>query len=846
MAKAEKKATSKSKTTRKSTASKETASKTTQKRAQTREARATAHPDVAGKALVIVESPTKAKTLKKYLGNDYHVEASAGHVKDLPEHTLGVNIEDNFRPEYVVLPDKEKVLAQIRADAKKSSRILLAPDPDREGEAIAWHIAEDLREHGVNQEIRRATFNEITKKAVIEALAHPRDLDQHLFEAQQARRILDRIVGYQISPLLGKKVSRGLSAGRVQSVAVRLIVDREREIRNFQPQEYWVLQADCEASSPPLFIMTLASVDGDKRKLANETEARELLAKLDAEPLTVREADEQSGATPKDAKRILESTKRQVWRVARVERKEVVRRPAPPFITSTLQQEAARKLGFTTRQTMRIAQQLYEGVELGELGQTALITYMRTDSTRLSNEAVQAAREYIERTFGAEYLPPSPNVFEKKKGAQDAHEAIRPTDLSLSPQRVAPYLDKNQKRLYELIWNRFIACQMADARLEQTRVTAEPKEGIVFTVTGSVVKFLGYLAAYEESKDDKENGESSDDRKLPELHEGDEIQVRALRALQKFTQPPPRYTEASLVRELERLGIGRPSTYATIVSTIQDRKYVEKDSSKRFRPTEMGELVTDLLMEHFPDIMDVQFTARMEEELDAVEAARKNWLELLNEFYARFKRQLEAAKQNMREVKREYEETDIVCDKCGQARMIIKMGRNGRFLACPRYPECKNTRDLGGDGTPGAAPESTGELCPNCGRPMIIRSGRFGRFVACSGYPDCKTTKPLSTGVTCPECGTGHLTEAKSKQGKIYWRCSNRKCDFVCFDEPVAGECPQCGAPTLYRQKRYGKSALVCKKCRYRLDESGEDAASDAATPEEEGPASPEPNNDAD
>jgi len=794
-----------------------------------------------GKSLVIVESPAKAKTLAKYLGNEYRVEASVGHVKDLPERRLGVDIAKDFQPEYVVMPGKEKVLSQIRSNAKKAAKIYLAPDPDREGEAIAWHIAEDLRQHGVNQEICRATFNEITKKAVLEGIAHPRELDRSLFEAQQARRILDRLVGYTISPLLGKKVSRGLSAGRVQSVAVRLIVEREREIRNFIPQEYWMVHADCRAATPPPFTMTLASVDGDRRKLASEAEARAILEKIGATQIeaTVEEAD--AGGQRKEKRLTLSARLNASWIVSNVERKEVRRRAAPPFITSTLQQEAARKLGMTTRQTMRVAQQLYEGVELGQLGVTGLITYMRTDSTRLAAEAVQAVREYIGKTFGREYVPQQPNSFEKKKSAQDAHEAIRPTDLSLTPERVAPFLDQPQRRLYELIWNRFVACQMADAILEQTRITCEPQPGIVFTATGSVVKFPGFLAAYVESKDEAENGDGAEER-LPVVRAGDRLDVQQVRALQKFTQPPPRYTEASLVKELERLGIGRPSTYATIVSTIQDRKYVEKDKSRRFHPTAIGEVVTDLLIEHFPDIMDVQFTARMEEELDEVESKQKNWVELLKEFYSRFDKQLEAAKAEMREVKREYEETDIVCDKCGQAKMVIKLGRHGRFLACPRYPECKNTKDLAADGSVAPPAETVDQRCPKCGKPMAIRTGRYGRFLACTGYPECKTSMPLSTGVKCPKCGEGELTEAMAaKTKRRYWRCSNRKCDFVLFNRPVPEHCPQCDSAFLIERTRGDNRWLACPNCDYRSADApaGGDAQDrGAATGSESGPES--------
>jgi DNA topoisomerase-1 len=777
--------------------------------------RATGSGREGAESLVVVESPAKAKTLSKYLGPDFRIEASVGHVKDLPERKLGVDIENNFQPQYVVLEGKEKVLQQIRSSAKKARHIYLAPDPDREGEAIAWHLADDLREHGVEGEIKRATFNEITKRAVLEGLANPRDLDANLFEAQQARRILDRIVGYKLSPLLGKKIFRGLSAGRVQSVAVRLVVEREREIENFIPQEYWVVRAQCRARESSDFAMTLSTVDGTKRKIESEEQVTEILRQLGAAKVE-RHVVEGDGTPRQPQQRVeLESPLSDLWTVKSIERKEFRRRPAPPFITSTLQQEAARKLGFTAKQTMRVAQQLYERVELGELGPTGLITYMRTDSTRLSQEAVQAARSYIEKTFGTQYIPPQPNSFEKKKAAQDAHEAIRPTDLSLTPEKVGRYLDKQQLKLYELIWNRFIACQMADAILEQTRIESEPRQGYIFAVTGSVVKFPGFLAAYVESKDETDNGETEESQ-LPPLEVGDSFRVLSLRAQQKFTQPPPRYTEASFVKELERLGIGRPSTYATIVSTIQERKYVEKDEGKRFRPTEVGKLVTDLLVEHFPDIMDIEFTARMEEALDEVESGKKKWVDLLKKFYSKFEKQLKAAMARMREVKKEYEPTDILCDKCGQANMVIKLGRNGRFLACPRYPECKNTRNLDGD-TNNNAPVETGQVCPTCGKPMVIRTGRYGRFLSCSGSPECKTTQPLSTGIKCPECGEGELTEAMAaKTRRTYWRCSNRNCKFRLFQKPVPEPCPQCGTPFLVEHTKGEQRWLACAKCGYK------------------------------
>jgi DNA topoisomerase-1 len=772
-----------------------------------------------GRALVIVESPAKAKTLQKYLGSGYKIEASVGHVKDLPTSKLGVDPDKDFEPQYVVLKGKEKVLERIRKSALAASSVYLAPDPDREGEAIAWHIAEDLRSHGVVQPIMRATFNEITKRAVGEAIANPQELDQSLFEAQQARRILDRLVGYKISPLLWAKVTRGLSAGRVQSVAVRLVVDREREIESFVAEEYWSLEADVDAADPPRFEMRLAQLAGVKPKIGNEGEAQALLQALDAVEIAERILETEGGRRGQGERRELAGRIDARWTVASVERKDVKRHPAPPFITSTLQQEAARKLGFGAKRTMSIAQRLYEGVELGEEGMTALITYMRTDSTRMSFDAVNAARAYIGRTYGPEYVPADPNFYKTKKAAQDAHEAIRPTDMSMPPQRVARHLDNDQLRLYELIWNRFIATQMADAILEQTRIESRPKDGFLFAATGLVQKFAGYRAIYEEGKDDGENGENGA-AKLPSVQVGDELTVAAIHASQHFTQPPPRYSEATLVKELEKRGIGRPSTYASIVSTIQDKDYVAKDEGRKFRPTELGTVVTDLLVEHFRDILDVGFTAQMEERLDEVEEGNRNWVVLLHEFYGAFKEQLAAAEQNMKSVKREEIPTEIPCEKCGQANLVIKWGRNGRFLACPRYPECKNTMEYnakGGEPQPQVVIE-TEEPCPTCGRKMIVKSGRFGRFLACPGYPECKSVKPFPTGVKCPQCNTGDLVERTSKRGKPFYSCSNYPdCKYVLWNRPIPEPCPKCSHAFLLERVTSKRRTVSCpaEGCKY-------------------------------
>lgn len=788
-----------------------TTGKTAVKRTSTRSTSSSAS-SAAGKNLVIVESPAKAKTLQKYLGKDYKIEASVGHVKDLPTSKMGVDIDHGFTPEYVVMKGKEKVIEKIRKSAEVANKIYLAPDPDREGEAIAWHIAGELKDLGVADRIYRATFNEITRRAVQEAIDNPKPLNEQLFESQQARRILDRLVGYKISPLLWKTVMKGLSAGRVQSVAVRLVVDREREIKAFVPEEYWSVEAAAEAATPPPFTLKLSHVEGKKAEFATEAQIREVLGNLGLTEIQVQEADEAAeGAGKRNAnrKRLLARAGLK-WNVTNVEKKDVRRRPAPPFITSTLQQEASRKYGFGTKKTMTLAQGLYQGLALGEMGHTALITYMRTDSTRISPEAVSAVRQHISRTYGERYLPGGPNEFRTKKGAQDAHECIRPTDMALTPDSVAPYLDADQLKLYTVIWNRFVACQMADAIFEQTRIETNPTSSLTFTATGLVQKFAGYLAVYEEGRDDQSDDQSGD--RLPPVAIGDSLSISELRGNQHFTQPPPRFTEATLVKELEKQGIGRPSTYATIVTVIQ-KDYVEKDDNRRFRPTELGNIVTDLLVKNFPEVLDTSFTAQMEEKLDAVEEGHQNWQALLQDFYGGFKQQLDAATENMKSVKQEATPTDIVCDKCGEANMVIKFGRNGRFLACPRYPECKNTKNFTvaeDDSIEAVAQEETDEICPACGKRMIMKSGRTGRFLACPGYPDCKTIMPVKTGVKCPECGEGDLVERVSKRGKMFFSCSAYpNCKHVEWNRPVPKACPDCGSPYMLH-KDGKKPALVC------------------------------------
>jgi DNA topoisomerase-1 len=728
-------------------------------------------------------------------------------------------VEHGFQPEYVVIRGKGKIIAEIKKSAKEVDVVYLAPDPDREGEAIAWHLAQEIRPN--NKNIKRVLFNEITKRGITEGLSRPSDIDTHKFESQQARRILDRLVGYEISPILWKKVKRGLSAGRVQSVAVRLVVEREREIGVFKPVEYWTVEADVEGKNPPAFKVRLNKIDGKKAELSAAGESKSIVEELKKSPFVV----------------------------SSIERKERRKNPLAPFITSRLQQEAARKLRFTAKKTMALAQRLYEGLELGDEGAVGLITYMRTDSTRLSDDAVKEVREHIAQKYGAEFLPDEPVVYKTKKGAQDAHEAIRPTSVEYDPETVKKLLvlaaQGNQEKLrdaedhvklYTLIWNRFIACQMKPAVYDQT--TIDVKAGrCELRANGQVLKFAGYTAVYSESAE--ETGEADgEDGSLPELSEGETLKVHQVLPEQHFTQPPPRFTEASLVKELEEKGIGRPSTYANILSTIQDRGYVEKREG-RFHPTTLGTKVNDLLVESFPDILDVTFTAQMEDGLDHVEDGSADWKRLLGDFYSPFKVDLEKAAVHMRDLKREETPTEYKCEKCG-SMMVIKWGRNGEFLACSGYPECKNTREFtyGPNGEIELAPvPTTDEKCETCGAPMLVKRGRFGEFLACSRYPECKTTRPISLGVNCPRpnCG-GFLTEKRSRRGKVFYGCSNYSktgCDFVLWDRPIAEKCPQCGAAFLVKREKRREGArvrCVTEGCGYSQElQPSEGATPDAA-----------------
>ena len=806
----------------------------------------------AKKSLVIVESPAKANTINKYLGKDFVVKASLGHVKDLPKSKLGVDVDNNFEPVYEELKTKEKVIRELKAAAKSADRILLAADPDREGEAICQHLKELLG--GGKAEIFRVMFNEITPKAIKAAVENPGRINQNIVDAQQARRILDRLVGYQISPLLWDKVRRGISAGRVQTVALRLIVERESEIKAFKAEEYWSITARLEGNQPPPFEAKLAKIKGKTAEVTNQAEADHILQSLDGAPFNVES----------------------------VVTKEKKRSPVPPFTTSKLQQDSARRLRFTVKKTMMLAQRLYEGIELGEEGRIGLITYMRTDSTRVSDDAMQMVRSYVSDVYGAPYLPEKPVLYKSKKDAQDAHEAIRPTFVGRTPDDLKPYLSDDEYKLYRLIWTRFLASQMNPAIYDQTSVEITAKD-YLFRASGRVLKFDGFLKVYEETADeDTKKPDDEEDITLPALTQGELLKSLGITPKQHFTEPPPRYTEASLVKMLEEKGIGRPSTYVTILTTIQDREYVMKEQGK-FRPTELGTVVTTMLVRHFEEIFDIQYTARMEEELDEVEEGKITWVAALDEFYKKFQKDLKKASKNMENLKAQELPTDQVCEKCGSP-MVQKWGQFGSFLACSGYPECKNTKEIAKEETPGAEGGAEAEIepCENCGKPMALKRGRFGQFYACTGYPECKTTrkisgsggapkkadipldetcpqckeaklvikdgrfgpftscrnypkckyiKPKTIGVPCAKSGCGgELIERRSKRGKVFYGCAKYpECDFVLWNKPVQEQCPQCGSPYLLEKttKRDG-TVHYCNvtepKCGYKISVETADA----------------------
>ena len=838
------------------------------------------------RSLVIVESPAKAKTINKYLGRNYTVKASYGHVMDLPKKELGINIKKGFEPTYEVSPDKTHVVETLQKAAEKSEAVYLAADPDREGEAICAHLAEVLKptmaakngKNGSNgagkkkkrkprkgqeeaelrrNHIFRVMFNEITPRAIRAAFERPGEINENLVDAQQARRVLDRLVGYKVSPLLWDKVRRGLSAGRVQTVALRLIVEREREVRAFTPVEYWTLHAQVAAAEPPAFEAKLAKHKGEDIEVHTQAEADAIIAAVE----------------------------KARWQISEVTQKEKRRHAQPPFTTSKLQQAAYNRLRYTAKRTMALAQRLYEGVELGQEGSIALITYMRTDSVRVSNEALGQVRDLIGTEFGPNYLPEKPNFYKSKKEAQEAHEAIRPTDAARKPADVKPYLSDDLFKLYQLIWQRFVASQMVPAVFDQTSIDIAAGD-YLFRSTGSVMKFEGYLAAYQISaeREDDEAAESDEGRRLPPVRQGEILKLEALRPEQHFTEPPPRYSEATLVKELEDKGIGRPSTYASIISTIVEREYVNKDQG-RFTPTMLGEKVSDLLVKSFEDIFDVSFTARMEEELDEIEEGRLRWKDSVKGFYSRFEEDLEQAKGDMESYKAGIP-TGKKCEKCGQGELLERISRLGFFLGCSRYPDCDFIEDL--------SPETSGEgdaetpSCDNCGREMVIKKGRWGAFLACSGYPDCKTTRRLAAGTrkalqpdvllneNCPECGSqlvlkhgrygefigctaypkckfirsktlgikcpkceiGEFVERRAKKGRrrVFYGCNRYpECDFTTPYKPIAEPCPKCGAPFIVEKRTKTEHVRTCLKEGCDWEIAAPESEQKEATPEEVG-----------
>jgi len=825
------------------------------------------------RSLVIVESPAKAKTINKYLGRGYTVKASYGHVMDLPKKTIGILLpgepngkpkrkskkgkgkaksatkrpekkiaitpENIFEPTYEIIPDKQKIIGQLQAAAQSADNVYLATDPDREGEAISAHLLEALAKNKTERaKFSRVMFNEITQKAIRAAFEKPTKVDEHLVDAQQARRVLDRIVGYKVSPLLWDKVRRGLSAGRVQTVALRLIVEREQEIRAFVPREYWTIHALLAAGEPPAFEAKLVKRKGEELEIPDEAEAQRILADLE----------------------------RTTWQVSGVTQKEKRRFAPPPFTTSKLQQAAYNRLRFTAKRTMMLAQRLYEGIDVGSEGSIGLITYMRTDSVRVSTDALAQVRDHIGHKFGAKYLPEKPNFFKSKKDAQEAHEAIRPTDVSRTPESVRPYLDESMFKLYQLIWQRFVASQMVPAVFDQTTIEVLAGD-YLFRASGSVEKFNGYLAAYQSVKDDDEGKEEGDSesRALPQVREGEELRLETIRPEQHFTEPPPRYTEATLVKELEEKGIGRPSTYAAIISTLVEREYVTKDQG-RFTPTLLGERVSVLLVKSFEDIFDVNFTARMEEELDDIEAGKLAWRTAVKEFWGRFEEDLEEAADKMASYKAGIP-TGQKCEKCGQGELLERISRHGFFLGCSRYPECDFIRDIAEVHSDDSDVATTTQYCDNCGKEMVIKRGRFGAFLACTGYPDCKTTRrlvsgtklprqpdvpldencpdcggqllrrqgrygdfigcknypkckytrPVTLGIKCPKCGEGEFvrrgTSKGRGRGRIFYGCSRYPdCDFTTPHEPINEPCPKCGAPFIVEKHTKHGNLRACIK----------------------------------
>ncbi len=808
------------------------------------------------RALVIVESPAKAKTIGKYLGKDYVVKASLGHIKDLPKKDLAVDVDGDFRPNYVVIEGKKKLIDELRSEARKSDQVFLAADPDREGEAICAHLEEELapafKKKSASGAIYRVMFNEITPNAIRRAFEKPMPVNHHLVEAQQARRVLDRLVGYKISPLLWDKVRRGLSAGRVQTVAVRLIVEREREIRAFTAQEYWTIDAELNAKKSPILKAHLAKIAevNVEKTIGNQDSAHGIVENLDGAQYIVR------GVNTREKKR----------------------NAVPPFITSTLQQEASRKLRLSVKRTMGLAQRLYEGVELGKEGSVGLITYMRTDSTRVSGDALTEVRELIGQRYGASYIPETPNFYKSKKDAQDAHEAIRPTSAMRTPESLEKFLDDDLLKLYRLIWMRFVASQMTPAVFDQTtiEVDAKGKDGTdyLFRATGTVPKFDGFLAVYEEGKDAKDEDDEELKNRLPKVEPGEALKLKALIPEQHFTEPPPRYTEATLVKELEADGVGRPSTYASILSTIQDRGYARKEGGK-FYPTDVGEVVCDMLVAQFGDLFDVKYTARMEQELDDVEDGKLDWRVEMAEFYEKLLKDLERASEQAESLKAGIP-TEEKCDKCGRF-MLRRIGKNGVFLGCSGYPECNGTREIAMESSEGEEEE----YCENCGRPMVLKKGRFGQFWACTGYPECKTAKPVAQGsqpkvadvpldetcpqcshklvkkygrygefiacsnypdckyikqntigVKCPNCSEGEIVEkVAARTRRTFYGCNRYpKCDFTAWGKPIEEKCPNCGNPYLIEKHLKSGDWAQCpnKECGFKRELSAAPAIAQA------------------
>ncbi len=752
------------------------------------------------KPLIVVESPTKVRTIKRYLGDKFNVAATVGHIKDLPQKEMGIDIDKGFKPKYKTIPGKQKVVRSLKKSAADATDIYLAPDPDREGEAIAWHTTEILKQKG--RQFHRVLFHELTRNAIQAAIKAPENLNRPKYEAQQTRRILDRLVGYKVSPLLWRKVKSGLSAGRVQSVAVRIICERERAIQAFTPVEYWTITAELEGEMPPSFTAALIKKDSQKIEIPDQTTATAFTNALSGQKFIIE----------------------------KIQKKLVKRNPLPPFTTSKLQQEAIRKLRFSAKKTMAVAQQLYEGIDLGPGEPVGLITYMRTDSTRIAKEAADDAKVLIEERFGSNYALDKPRFFKNRKKVQDAHEAIRPTSVFNTPEKVAAFLSQNQLSLYRLVWQRFVASQMKQALIDRTAVAIKAG-AFLLTANGSTIRFPGFTALYTPIDDELKSNKKKDE--LPKLSQGQELALRELDPKQHFTIPPPRFSEASLIRELEENGIGRPSTYASILSTIRGKGYVDLIKG-HFKPSELGFLVNDLLVENFPNIFDVSFTATMENHLDRIETAEADALDILTRFYRPFDRDLETAAKQMLSLKGVGSPTDMICPECNR-KIHIKVGKNGHFLACSGYPDCKYSRNYVRDEKGKIQPveptikESSDQICEKCNRQMIIRQGKYGKFLSCSGFPTCKNTISLETNSTnlktdinCPKAGCdGELAQKTSKRGKIFYGCNRYpKCEFAIWDKPVARKCPECGADfVIQKSNKKEGTFLACLKpeCAFKL-----------------------------